>query len=827
MIPSKRARVNENSPPPVKDKADEVEDEEDYEEEDEEDEAAVEEAEEEEDEAMVVDEAEEAMAMESARDMLKCALSLTEKVDLHHLASLLETEGKRLDSPKARADAAMLKKMYKAAVKSNGVLKVNYISDAALGGRGYASGTPSLQHLPNKWRPIVSVPCWDLDLVNCHPTLAYVMCTHWHIDCPILESWVTERDSWATEDMPIKTLKKSFSAILNGSQQAVAHPKLDSWRTERNAIIPELLKHYEHVRSLVLGTTRKATGERRSERAVLSFVLQQEELRIVIKAILHVREQFAAHVNGYMYDGFMVAKEGVPDPQTLLESLNACVAADGVKFAIKPFEPPDGWEPIPVQALPLKLSKPDEITSDIAAAQEVLKAFPGCVRKDGDIIRVFSWDNGLWSRKSGESAFKALCHKALGERSWRYGLMNAGSMAAWNVVGALLPDDSAFFEAARALTVGKLLGTNGVWDKLAPDTQGMGKLVDFNPAWSFGAAGLFPFPDKEPPNVVFVNNFLWGEPFPVESAPGVADWLRQKQTRSMFGIKRMGTEEFIMEEGPGSGGKSMRAKLFEVTFGRVLCPTILGRDLLVSKFPNPGAPSAHGIQLRDARLTFVSEPVRDGVLDMNLIKQSTGGDSLGLRGMRGDVTPFFTQSSWHFLCNFRVKLSECEADFMNRRARYVQSNVQYSFQIDEDDPTNQLFKADHSKVELAHESQLALLWLLCKEPLWSEADVKSKLPKSIKDFSDEVIAGQDEYRAAFDKEYERDATGRTTSADIIDTLQRVHPDLKMDPRVVRAKMVSWGFKPPKALRLTGAAKVANGYEGVAKRKCEDVGAGSG
>ena len=472
--------------------------------------------------------------------------------------------------------------------------------------------------------------------------------------------------------------------------------------------------------------------------------------------------------------------------------------------------------PLPQEALSIKLPSSDDISSDIEAVEAILKAFPGYLRREGKDVRVFCKNTGLWI--TGPIGFQALCAQALRKRSWRYGTMHAGMMAAFNVAPAVLKDDTLFFQEARERTVGKLLFTDGIWDKQAPNTGGKGCRIDFTPELFFAACCPHPIPREKPPNTAEMQLFMWDEPFPENADPGVARWLKQKQTRSIFGIPRMGTQEFVLEEGGGKNGKSMRALMFVKTFNTILVPTIQGKDMAVPKFNNPGAPSAHGILLKCARMVFILDPPKDVVLDVSLIKNATGGDPIGVRGLREGILPFITQSSFHTCSNYPVKLSECEATFMERRLRKVDSHTQYVYGLSEDDPENQMFKADLDKVTRMHSSPAALIWLLINEPLWTEAEIVSKLPESVQKASKDAISAQDEFRKAFDEAFERDARGKTASADIIETLQQVCPDRTLDPRIVKAKMVSWGFKAPRAMRIAGEAKTTNGYEGVKRKR---------
>jgi hypothetical protein len=217
-------------------------------------------------------------------------------------------------------------------------------------------------------------------------------------------------------------------------------------------------------------------------------------------------------------------------------------------------------------------------------------------------------------------------------------------------------------------------------------------------------------------------------------------------------------------------------------------------------------------------MVFILDPPKDVVLDVSLIKNATGGDPIGVRGLREGVEPFITQASVHVCSNYRVLFSECEATYMERRLRMLASHTQYVYGLDEDDPENQMFKADMDKVTRMHSSPAALIWLLINEPMWPEEDIVSKLPASVQKASKDAISAQDEFRMAFDAVFERDAQGKTASSDIIETLQLVCPDRTLDPRIVKAKMVSWGFKAPKAMRITGEAKTINGYEGVKRKR---------
>ena len=208
--------------------------------------------------------------------------------------------------------------------------------------------------------------------------------------------------------------------------------------------------------------------------------------------------------------------------------------------------------------------------------------------------------------------------------------------------------------------------------------------------------------------------------------------------------------------------------------------------------------------LKDKRLLYVSEPRKGLLVDMSIIKKITGNDPIACRALHKGVETFTSLARIHFTTNNVPKFSECEASFMERRMRQLDSNTR-SIEGAAEDMENQIYPADDDLARKVIDSSEALIWIMIKQPYMKHMSV----PESIKISSRETIEEQDDLKKLFFNNFEKDPSGKVFSKDIMEVLS-------VNSKFLAGRMIEWGFQKPKQVRI--GSESLSGYSGISKKK---------
>ena len=444
-------------------------------------------------------------------------------------------------------------------------------------------------------------------------------------------------------------------------------------------------------------------------------------------------------------------------------------------------------------------SEPFEITETVEAAEEditpkvalrmVGEKFPGYLRMCGNNKMVYEKTTGMWM-VNHYGAFLRMVWEAfedVPDSAYDGGQKCVSEL--WSIVPSLL-DDQEYFNKAALKTVGKLLFKNGIWDKIT-ETK-----LEFSPDYYFVHSVPFAIPETKPENVDIVDKFYFTQPYP---EPGVADWLRHDMMLALFGL---GNNTLTIETGTGRNGKSKRADGFTRAFGSYV-GTMAGDHIAMSTHTNAGGANPQIMPLKDKRLLYVSEPRKGMLVDMSIIKKITGNDPIAGRPLYGQVETFTSLARIHFTTNNVPKFSECEASFMERRMRQLDSNTRYIEGATED-IDNQIYPADDDLTKKVIDSSEALIWLMIKQPHIKNMSV----PESIKISSRETIEEQDDLKKLFFANFQKDLNGKVFSKDIMEVLG-------VNSKFLAGRMLEWGFQKPKVIRI--GTDSASGYSGIRRK----------
>ena len=387
-----------------------------------------------------------------------------EKLNRPNLATLIQ----QTHDP---AEKTLLAKMLKKLNKDN-VMEVTYkCVNKDVGGRLYAAGGVSLQTTRKLTRAIISEPSWDFDIVNAYPQLLVNKCKQIGLPCETVQNYVDNRDGWfATGVTKLDVIKTLF-----GSKEPSRFHQIQALQKEVEDITDVFTTMYPDLHKAVK-KLKPRVGEDKLERTLMSYILQGEEMKVMSKVLSKMKLVFPnLHIQAYIYDGFMVRKSDGVDPDEVLAQINSWVEGDNVTFCLKPFECPATFTPLRKEQL--------EIDEDDWRAFEAMHfMFPQFLKMNKGLRMVFNERTGQWA-EDDPGPFYTLAHRA--HPNDRYGSVVIRMRAMWELM-ITLPDDAEFFERAKLASIGKLLFTNGIFDKCAQAR------IDFTPDILFQARVTYP-----------------------------------------------------------------------------------------------------------------------------------------------------------------------------------------------------------------------------------------------------------------------------------------------------------------------------------------------
>ena len=150
-------------------------------------------------------------------------------------------------------------------------------------------------------------------------------------------------------------------------------------------------------------------------------------------------------------------------------------------------------------------------------------------------------------------------------------------------------------------------------------------------------------------------------------------------------------QKFHIWEGVGSNGKSILVELFEQAFG-LYCGKI-PISLLTSKRSASNAANPELARLKGKRFCVLQEPEEDERMNVGLMKELSGGDTIMARALFSDPVEYKPQFKMVLTCNHLPKIPSNDGGTW-RRIRVVEFKSQFVDNPDETD-INQ-YKADSS-----------------------------------------------------------------------------------------------------------------------------------
>lgn len=212
----------------------------------------------------------------------------------------------------------------------------------------------------------------DIDIVNCHPTIAASMFCH--LEIPTLKDYVERRDEIlqdlqdvsalvkdernTAKSIPADIVKKAVGAVLNNAgpscglygdnvqyARAIQHvPLFAKLRTERAAIYKDISTRYAGFYELARQLA-SMSGSMNVDGKAFSLFVQDVENEIILCMVNKIKDMFRGKdVDNLIlvFDGFLIPKHLVEDIDALIKTLQDHVreAMDiDIKLAEKPMDP--------------------------------------------------------------------------------------------------------------------------------------------------------------------------------------------------------------------------------------------------------------------------------------------------------------------------------------------------------------------------------------------------------------------------------------------------------------------------------------------------------
>jgi hypothetical protein len=536
-------------------------------------------------------------------------------------------------------------------------------NNAEIGGRMYPPKGIGLAFVGKEVRKIISVPCWDFDLENAHPCILRALCHKYNLHCVTLSDYIDNRTNWfqdAPDGLTEKDVKLACLKVMYGSGERPLTERIAALQSEMAYIMKKLEPHYADLAQALIKHKPKMKDVKMGA-TLMSFILQREEVRLIMATIRVLRREHpSVKINSYIFDGFLVQQDADLEPNVLLECMNRVIENDELvcgrmRFVQKPFEVPPDFEP-------LQPGEGDPKT-DVDALLYVVRNFPNYIKMNGDKKAVYDEAKGLWALESNAwGPFLRLVHKAFALNN-PYGSSKRLIQSMFDCM-PILEDEADFFVKGRQGIEGKLLFQDCVYDK-KQECQ-----MPFTHELFFVHQVPWKCPTEKPPFADEVEKWFFYDSFP---EPGVGPYLKQTLMRAAFGY---GFPELAFETGDGSNGKTARADGVRKAFGPYVVD-LDGTHVAIEEHAQPGSASPHAMVFENARIVYITEPPRNMVLNMPLLKRLTGGDPITARGLYKGLTSFTSRAKVWFLVNNIPKFSECEESFMNKRLRQIDSNVRW------------------------------------------------------------------------------------------------------------------------------------------------------
>ena len=204
------------------------------------------------------------------------------------------------------------------------------------------------------------------------------------------------------------------------------------------------------------------------------------------------------------------------------------------------------------------------------------------------------------------------------------------------------------------------------------------------------------------------------------------------------------SENFHIFTGTGANGKSKLLELYELAIGDYAGK--LPISLLTTKRSDSGAANPELRRTKGLRCAVLQEPDENTRMNVGLMKELTGGDSIQVRGLYEMPIEFKPQFKMILTCNHLPKLPPDDYGTW-RRIKSVEFKSQFltEDEIDEENPHH--FLRDETLSKKFPEWKEAFLWMLIEYfKIFKSNSYRINEPDSITAFTKKYQEGQEHFR---------------------------------------------------------------------------------
>ncbi len=276
-------------------------------------------------------------------------------------------------------------------------------------------------------------------------------------------------------------------------------------------------------------------------------------------------------------------------------------------------------------------------------------------------------------------------------------------------------------------------------------------------------------------------------------------------------------EKFHIWTGSGGNGKSKLIELYQMAIGDYGCN--LPISLLTNKRKASGEASPEMAKIKGRRFAVLQEPDVHTRINVGLMKEMTGGDTITARALYKEPIEFKPQVKMILTCNHLPELPyDDEATW--RRVRSVEFKSKF-VDADEVDPTD---KYSHPKdEELSEKFQdwaEPFMWIILQYyKNWQNVGLKE--PASVIAFTKQYQAQNDQFREFFEEYIIKDAnaTEPMTMAEVWQKYGEWHTINEAGSKRPKKDLQKYLEKRLGQHHMAGEAK-AQGWVGYSLKQCE-------
>lgn len=617
---------------------------------------------------------------------------------------------------------------YAKPLKKGDTVGINTISLKNEFVRAYPKNRPTIALLKKEIKPFLCIDnTFDFDIVNCHPTIFRNICKKNNIACPVLDDYVTHRDKWLAKGIE----KDDVTMSLYGNRDPTKFDEIEKLRLENDIVCKHVLKIDEFKQVVEYAKLKKNNPKSES---VISYILQSEEVKIVMRVIEVVKRKFPTlHLNSYEYDGCRWVVPSDVSKEDVLTTMNAVASDFDVRFIIKPPPPLLDWMNDESDG---EAEEEEELT-DTWAFDKIIAESQGFIRAWKSQIWGFDEFTGQWSiqTSSNPRIWMRLSKKV--HSGNKYGTYTSKMLDTFRLC-CMLPDDDEFFRTAELATVGKLLYKDGIWDIES------NCVLEFSPNYLFTIKIDRPIPKhRNEDHIKKLYKIIFSDPHPNES---IRNELIKGLSVALTGSNKK--RKIWINLGTTGTGKSTLLNLLQNAYGGYVT-TLKAQNFVLQKNADANEHCGWLTDLRYTRIAITSECPKNIRLDGNLLKTISGGDPVQSRKMYNNPESHNIQATIFMLANALSPIDPMD-DAMRNRVSAIPWNVSFVKNETQDFSVNDYIKTN--------EAFDALFWILQEGYELFKTQGFCNVPE-IDDYTKTFADEQDEFKQIFDEKFEVGGVG--------------------------------------------------------------------